>query len=161
MNKIISPVKAQTIIKKIKLTGEKITVIGGCFDILHIGHIKFIQDAEKLGDKLFIFLEPDEKVRQLKGNQRPIFFQQERAEMLASLTSVAYIIMLPVLDTNAAYDELIKKLQPDVIAVTDNDPLIARKKNQAEKSGGKLILLPFHKSLSSSKISEILKEEHL
>ena len=104
MNKIISPVKAQTIIKKIKLTGEKITVIGGCFDILHIGHIKFIQDAEKLGDKLFIFLEPDEKVRQLKGNQRPIFFQQERAEMLASLTSVAYIIMLPVLDTNAAYD---------------------------------------------------------
>lgn len=161
MNKIISPAKAQTIIKKIKLTDEKITVIGGCFDILHIGHIKFIREAEKLGGKLFIFLEPDEKVRQLKGNDRPVFFQKERAEILSSLISVAYIIKLPILKNNADYDDLIKKLQPDVIAVTDNDPLIALKKNQAEKSGGKLIVLPFHKSLSSSKIAEILKEEHL
>lgn len=161
MNKIISPAKAQTIIKKLKLTGEKITVIGGCFDILHIGHIKFIREAEKLGGKLFIFLEPDEKVRQLKGNDRPVFSQEERAEMLSSLISVAYIIKLPVLKNNADYDDLVKKLQPDVIAVTDNDPLIALKKNQAEKSGGKLIVLPFHKSLSSSKIAEILKEEHL
>ena len=161
MNKIISPAKAQTIIKNIKLTGEKATVIGGCFDILHIRHIKFIQEAEKLGGKLFIFLEPDEKVSLLKGNHRPVFSQKERAEILSSLSSVAYIIMLPVMDTNAAYDEIIEKLQPDVVAVTDNDPLIARKKKQAEKAGGKLKVLPFHKSLSSSKIAEILGKEHL
>ncbi|KKS47663.1 hypothetical protein A3J20_03230 [Candidatus Gottesmanbacteria bacterium RIFCSPLOWO2_02_FULL_42_29] len=161
MKKIVTINQAVRIAKVLHLRGKNITLIGGCFDILHIGHIKFIREAEKLGGKLFIFLEPDEKVSLLKGNERPVFSQKERAEMLSSLISVAYIIKLPVLKNNADYDDLIKKLQPDVIAVTDNDPLIALKKNQAEKNGGKLIVLPFHKSLSSSKIAEILKEEHL
>jgi len=161
VNKIISVKKAEAIIKSYKKSRTVVTVVGGCFDILHPGHIKFIRSAEKLGGRVFILLEPDEKVRLLKGELRPVFSQKERAEMLASLTSVAFIVMLPLIESDAGYDELIRRLEPDVIAATDNDPLLDLKKSQAEKSGGQLKVLPFNKSLSSSRIADLMKKEHL
>ena len=142
-----------------KKSGQKIILAGGCFDILHIGHIKFLENAKKTGGKVIILLESDKKVKQLKGQDRPIFKQQDRADALASLSDVDLIIQLPFFANDEDYGNLVEKIKPDVIAVTENDPRMEKKKEQAEKYGGRLKVIRFVESLSSSHLAEILKKE--
>ena len=97
MNKISGIKKSSEIADITRKKGRLVILTGGCFDILHIGHIRFLEEAKKLGGNLFILLESDKKVKELKGKNRPIFSQKERAHTLASLVSVDHIIMLPPL----------------------------------------------------------------
>src|SRR3989338_5266014 len=159
-NKIFNLKKTFNIARKHKTIREKVVLVGGCFDILHIGHIRFLEEAKKLGGKLFILLESDRKVKQLKGKNRPVFSQKERAQTLASLVWVDYIILLPYL-LNSDYDEVITNIQPDIIACTENDPLLERKKYQIKKVSGQLVTLPYFKSLSSTKIASLLSKENI
>ncbi|OGG03605.1 hypothetical protein A2W14_03455 [Candidatus Gottesmanbacteria bacterium RBG_16_37_8] len=140
---------------------EKIVLVGGCFDILHVGHIKFLKMAKERGDLLFILLEADEKVRKLKGNGRPIFKQQDRAEALSSLRDVDVVIILDYLSGDEKYQQIVKEIKPNIIAVTENDPQIAKKKIQAESCNGVLKIIPYVKSLSSSKLADILSREKI
>src|SRR5476651_1704379 len=94
MNKVISVKNAQKITDKIKNENKTIVVCGGCFDILHVGHISFLQEAKKQGNYLFVLLENDKTVRRLKGSNRPIHHQEERAEVLAALSFVDYVVLL-------------------------------------------------------------------
>lgn len=158
--KIISVKQTINLSKKYKASGEEVILVGGCFDILHIGHIRFLEEAKKLGGKLFVLLESDRKVKQLKGKKRPVFSQKERAHTLASLSSVDYIILLAYLQSSD-YDEMITNIQPNIIACTENDPLLEKKKYQIEKVSGKLVTLPYFKSLSSTKIASLLSKENL
>jgi rfaE bifunctional protein nucleotidyltransferase chain/domain len=134
----------------------RIVLTGGCFDILHIGHVRFLSKAKKMGDYLVVFLEDDKKVRKLKGEKRPIFTQKERAEMLSSLKSADLIVLLPMIENDSDYLNLIRKIKPDIIAVTENDPHIEKRKDQAKKIGVELKVISSIETLSTSKLAEIL-----
>jgi len=137
-------------------TKGRIVLAGGCFDILHIGHVRFLSEAKKMGDYLVVLLENDKKVKKLKGENRPAFIQKERAEMLSALGSVDLVVLLPTMENDSDYLNLIRKIKPDIIAVTESDPHIEKKKSQAKKIGGELKVISLIKTLSSSKLAEIL-----
>lgn len=117
---------------------NKIVLVGGCFDILHPGHVIFLKKAKQVGDKLIVLLESDEKIRKLKGSGRPIHKQKERAILLKALKFVDEVILLPYIDKEIDYDKYIQKIKPDIIATTLGDPYIKYKKRSAKKVGAKL-----------------------
>jgi rfaE bifunctional protein nucleotidyltransferase chain/domain len=134
----------------------KIVLTGGCFDILHIGHVRFLSEARRMGDYLVVLLEGDKRVKKLKGKKRPVFIQKERAEMLSALESVDLIILLPMMEKDSDYLNLVMKIKPDIIAVTENDPLLEKKRSQAKEAGAKLKVISFTKRFSTSKLAKIL-----
>lgn len=156
MAKIVRLQKLKSIVSSIKKDSKSIVVAGGCFDILHIGHVKFLNEAKKNGDFLIVLLESDKKVTKLKGINRPIFKQEERAIVLSTLNSVDYVILLPFINTDEEYSQIISDLKSDIIAVTENDPFFDKKKHQAEKVKGKLKIIPYVETLSSSKLAELI-----
>lgn len=101
---------------------KTVVLVGGCFDILHLGHIIFLEKAKKMGDKLVVLLESDQKVKILKGGYRPIHTQKERARILLALKAVDQVVCLPYMETAAQYDQLIARIKPDIIAVTKAYP---------------------------------------
>lgn len=135
---------------------KKIVVVGGCFDIVHIGHIQFLKEAKKCGDVLILLLESDENVRKLKGENRPVFTQRERAEVLSALSPVDFVILLPLMTSDADYNHIITTIKPHIIAVTEHDPLMKEKERQAKRVGGKIAIIPFVKTFSSSKLAKLL-----
>lgn len=137
MGKVISTGKLTQLIKSLKRTGNKIVLVGGCFDVLHPGHVIFLEKAKRLGDSLIVLLESDEKVKILKGHNRPVNLQRERAQVLAALASVDYILMLPFLKNDMDYDELIAKVKPDIVAATKGSAN-SHHQRSAKKVGAKL-----------------------
>lgn len=131
MSKIINISRAVEISKKLKEQNKTIVLVGGCFDILHIGHIEFLKQAKRKEDFLFVLLESDEAIRKLKGVNRPINTQEDRARVLSALEAVDYIIAIPLFETSKKYDDLIKKIKPDTIAMTEGDPYKRHKERQA------------------------------
>ena len=134
--------------------------MGGCFDVLHLGHIIFLEKAKKMGDKLIVLLESDENIRKNKGNNRPINNQENRAKMLLSLKVVDKVVKLPEMKTNEDYLALIKKIKPSVIAITDGDERVFQKKEQAKLIGAKVVevtkQIPYQ---STSRIVEIIAQD--
>ena len=131
---------------------KKSVLVGGCFDILHFGHLKFLQQAKKSGDLLIVALESDQFIKKKKGKP-PFHNQKERGEILSALTVVDFIIMLSSLMRDDDYFQLVKKVSPKIIAVTTGDTQMKSKKDQAEKVGAKLLtVIPLIKRFSSSKI---------
>jgi cytidyltransferase-like protein len=118
--------------------------------------VRFLSEARKMGDYLVVLLESDKKVKALKGEKRPIFIQKERAEMLSALRCVDLIVLLPMLETDRDYVNLLKRIKPDVVAVTEHDPLIEKKGRQAEEVESDLRIIPLTKTVSTSKLADIL-----
>ena len=118
-----------------KLNNKRIVIAGGCFDVLHVGHVRFLQNAKQQGDVLFLLLENDENVKRLKGKDRPINSQKDRAEVLSNLKSVDYVVLLPEMKSDKDYDKLISCLKPDILATTENDPGKKHKERQSEITG--------------------------
>lgn len=143
-------------IAKVKKSCRRIVLVGGCFDILHIGHIKFLKEAKKSADILFVMLESDETVKKLKGVNRPYFPQKDRAEVLSSIEYVDYVLLMPLIKEDTDYNKLISQINPDIIAATENDPILEKKKNQAKMVGGKIKIIPFVKTFSSSRLANLL-----
>ena len=137
----------------------RIVLVGGCFDILHIGHVRFLSEARGMGDYLMLLLESDENVKKLKGKNRPVFTQKQRAEVLSSLRTVDLIMLLPIMKNDNDYLNLITKINPDVIAVTESDPLVDKKRLQAKKVGAVLRIISLTKTFSTSKLANILGVE--
>jgi rfaE bifunctional protein nucleotidyltransferase chain/domain len=135
----------------------RIVLTGGCFDILHVGHVRFLSEAKKMGDYLVVLLENDKNVKKLKGKNRPVFIQEERAEMLSALENVDLIVLLPTMENDSDYLDLVMKIKPGIIAVTENDPQIEKKKAQAKQIGVELKVIPSVKTLSTSKLAKILE----
>lgn len=140
-HKTISFQRAKEISQEMKINHKTVVLVGGVFDILHFGHIHFLQEAKKRGDILFIALEPDSKVKKVKGNIRPIHSEDIRAYVLSALEAVDYVFILPKLSTDAEYEEVVRSITPSIIAVTAGDPLMETKKNHALKVGGKLLVV--------------------
>lgn len=139
MNKIITIKQAIEIAKKLRSQNKTIVVAGGFFDILHVGHIKFLENAKKNGDYLFILLEDDQRARKIKGLNRPINSQKNRAKILSTLRCVNHVILLKNMTNNAKYDRLIIQMKPNVLAATYGDPYIKHKKRQAKLINGKVV----------------------
>lgn len=141
MNKIISINDATKISKQLKQRGKTIVLAGGCFDILHIGHILFLQAAKKQGDALFLLLESDKNISKIKGRGRPLNSQKNRAIVLSELESVDYAVPLKGVTKDEEYDRLMGKIKPDIVAMTKGDPQIDKRSAQCKKVGAKLKLV--------------------
>lgn len=135
-------------------TGQKIVFTNGCFDILHVGHIRYLQEAAKLGDILIIGLNSDASVKRLKGPERPINSEQDRSEMLGALGFVDYVV---IFDENTPL-RLIKEIQPDVLVKGgDYLPENVVGREEVEARGGKLVLIPFVEGKSTTNLIEAIK----
>lgn len=154
MKKIITLDVVNKISSAEKSKEKKIVLVGGCFDILHPGHIAFLSEAKKSGDLLFTFLESDLKIKKMKGEGRPINNQIIRAKVLNSLPMIDYIIPLKGVTKNEEYDKLIVQIKPDFIAITENDSGTNKRRKQAEMVGAKLIVIKKMKTPSTSELIE-------
>jgi len=139
MNKILTIQKGIKIAQKLKKQNKTIVIVGGFFDILHHGHIKFLEKSKELGDYLFVLLEEDSKAKNEKGADRPINSQKNRAKVLSSIQSIDYTVMLKNMTNNEAYDKLIIEMRPNVIATTYGDPYVTHKERQAKLVQGKVV----------------------
>lgn len=99
-------------VEKWRAAGERVTLANGCFDVLHVGHIRYLHAAKNLGGRLVVAVNSDESVRALKGEGRPVMPADERAEILAALADVDAIVVFPERDVRA----LIREIHPDVQA---------------------------------------------
>jgi rfaE bifunctional protein nucleotidyltransferase chain/domain len=157
-NKNLSPDKPISPLRKGR--NLKIVLVGGCFDILHLGHVIFLEKAKRLGDKLVVLLESDENIKKNKGNNRPVNNQENRAKMLMSLKAVSKVIKLPEMKTDEEYLALIKKIKPSVIAITGGDKRIFQKRKQAKIVGARLVKvtkqIPYQ---STSRIVDIIAQD--
>ncbi|OGH21653.1 MAG: hypothetical protein A2629_01975 [Candidatus Levybacteria bacterium RIFCSPHIGHO2_01_FULL_41_15] len=135
---IVKVAEAIKISKIHRNKGKKIVLAGGCFDIIHLGHIRFLKNAKKLGGVLFVLLESDDTVGKLKGRNRPINNQKERAEVLSTIKYVDYVVLIKRMKTDKEYDKLIALLKPDFLAATEGDPGISHKMRQAKLTEAKV-----------------------
>lgn len=160
MSKILSVSEAIKISAKIRKEGKAIVLAGGCFDILHIGHITFLEKAKAAGDSLLILLEPDESIKKLKGENRPINNQEDRAKILAALESVDYVILLPANLKDMDYDNMIIQIKPAIIATTKGDIKRKDKERQAALINGKVIdVTDFISDQSTTRLIKFLGKE--
>lgn len=134
----------------------KKVLVGGCFDFIHFGHISFLKQAKAHGDYLIVALESDENVRKMKGNARPIHSQQQRKEMLEALSIVDEIITLAPMNSDTEYLNLVLQVKPQIIAVTEGDPILGKKRDQAMRVGAKLIVIPKIHTPSTSQLAKLL-----
>ncbi|MCK9254819.1 MAG: D-glycero-beta-D-manno-heptose 1-phosphate adenylyltransferase [Bacteroidales bacterium] len=148
-SKIISTKNLQEFIKSLKANNETIVFTNGCFDILHYGHINYLAQAADLGSKLIIGLNSDSSVKKLKGENRPINKEMERAFILASLFFVDAIIIFEE-DTP---EKLIQEINPNIL-VKGGDYKIDEiaGANFVLKNGGKVEIIKFVDGYSSTKI---------
>lgn len=116
---------------------KKIVLVGGCFDLIHYGHLKFLEAAKGQGDYLIVALESDEFISRHKRKFQ-VHHQHERAEILASLKFVDLVVLLPFFQTNNDYFELVKKISPSIIGVTEGDTQLENKKKQARLIGAEV-----------------------
>jgi rfaE bifunctional protein nucleotidyltransferase chain/domain len=136
-----------------KLYKDKKTVlVGGCFDLIHYGHLQFLKKAEETGEFLIVVLESDEFIKKNK-REIPIHSQKERAEVLSSLNIVDLVVLLPYFRSNREYFEMVREVKPKIIAVTEEDPQLQNKKRQIKAIGGQLkIVTPLLKKFSTRRI---------
>lgn len=157
MNKIYCPDEIDQLLLSVKKNCQSIVLVGGCFDILHIGHIKFLTAVKKSQSCLLIILENDAKVKKLKGVNRPFFSQLERAEVLASLFAVNYVLLLGDMKKDHDYQELVIKISPNFIGATEDDPLFKIKKSLADKIGAEIIIVPKVEMHSTTRIVQLME----
>jgi len=139
---------------KMKQAGKQLVFTNGCFDLIHAGHVRYLAQARALGDVLVVALNSDRSVRALKGEGRPILSEQERAEVIAALEAVDYVI---VFDEETPR-ELIAALLPDVLVKGGDWPLdqiVGR--DEVEAAGGKVLSLPYVEGSSTTEIIERIK----
>lgn len=134
-------------------------LVGGCFDLIHYGHVSFLEKAKQAGDFLIVALESDETVRKLKGDTRPIHTQMQRQRMLEALRMVDEVIVLPPMNGDKDYQDLVATLNPDVLAVTEGDPITEKKNHQAELIGATLVIIPKIHTPSTSQLAKLLELE--
>ncbi len=158
--KIVKPTQVTKIAQALHAANKKIVVLGGCFDILHVGHLYFLEQAKKYGDILIVLLENDNLIKKLKGSHRPINTQVDRARLLASLTMVDYVILLNKDMDNHAYDQLIWNIKPAIIATTELDPYRGHKERQAQLTGSQVVdVIQRIENTSTSRIASLLQKE--
>ena len=135
---------------------ERIVFTNGCFDVLHLGHVKYLEFARGLGDVLVVGLNSDASVRKLKGPGRPVCDQNERAQVLAALADVSYVVLFE----EEVPERIIRKVRPDVLVKGEDwreKGVVGRE--FVESCGGEVVLAPVIEGKSTSDIIRRIKGE--
>ena len=151
IEKILSPDEMLGERQRLRAAGKRLVFTNGVFDLLHVGHVRYLAQARELGDALVVAINSDKTVRELKGPDRPIFDQAERAEILAALRHVDYVTVFDDVSPRS----LIGKLLPDVLVKGGDyelDEIHGRE--EVEAAGGKVISLPFVDGASTTALIE-------
>jgi len=137
------------VVERVKKEGKRVVFTNGCFDLIHVGHTRYLEEAKKLGDILIVAVNSDQSVRTIKGNKRPIIPEEERAEVLSALQCVDFVVIFHEPDPL----NIISLLKPDVLVKGGDwgeDAIIGRE--VVESIGGKVVRIPEIKGASSSSI---------
>ena len=140
---------------RLRAEGKRLVLTNGCFDILHVGHVRYLARARELGDALLVAINSDRSVRELKGAGRPIMNEGERAEMLAALGAVDYVTIFDDISPRA----LIAEVLPDVLVKGGDyqlDEIHGRE--EVEAAGGQVLSLPFIEGASTTSIVERVRK---
>jgi len=156
VNQILKISQIKKFSQSLRLQNKKIVLVGGCFDLVHLGHLIFLQKAKSIGDTLIVLLESDQTIRRLKGSNRPINSQSNRAKFLTYLKSVDFVVLLPEFKTNQQYQDLVNQLKPDIIAVTQGDQNLKLKTAIATFTNSKIIVVT--KKVSQQSTSLIINK---
>jgi len=154
IGKILSLDELLGVREGLRAAGETLVFTNGVFDLLHVGHVRYLAAARALGDALVVAINSDRTVRELKGDGRPVINESERAEILAALRSVTYVTVFD----DVSPRRLIAGLLPDVLVKGGDyglDEIHGRE--EVETADGKVISLPFVDGASTSTIIERMK----
>jgi D-glycero-beta-D-manno-heptose 1-phosphate adenylyltransferase len=150
--KIVTRAELAALVKRWRAAGEKVILTNGCFDVLHVGHIRYLHGAKRLAERLIVAVNADATVSQLKGPGRPRTPEQERAEILAALEDVDAVVIFPEPDVRS----LIREIKPDIHAKgTDYTEQSVPERDEVLAYGGRVAIVGDPKDHSSS---ELLKK---
>jgi D-beta-D-heptose 7-phosphate kinase / D-beta-D-heptose 1-phosphate adenosyltransferase len=143
------------IVTQLKAEGKTIVLTNGCFDVLHVGHVKLFDASKKKGDVLIVAIDDDDSVRALKGKGRPVISEQERVRIISAMNSVDYVTVF----STKALEGLLEAIRPDVLTKGSNysrRPVLGRE--IVERSGGKVALVPMTEAVSSTQVINQIKK---
>jgi len=148
-HKILSRDGLRRRVEEWRRAGERVTLANGNFDLLHVGHVRYLRGAKELGGKLVVAINSDSSVRSLKGDERPIMPEDERAEIVAALADVDAVVIFPELDVRA----IIREIRPDVQAKgTDYTSESVPERDAVTEYGGRVEIVGDPKDHSTSEI---------
>ena len=142
--------------ERLRAGRKRLVFTNGVFDVLHVGHVRYLAQARALGDALIVAINSDRTVRELKGSNRPVFDQAERAEILAALRVVDYVVVFDDVSPRG----LIRKLLPDVLVKGGDyqlDDIHGRE--EVEGAGGQVVSLPFVPGASTTSLLERMRRK--
>jgi rfaE bifunctional protein nucleotidyltransferase chain/domain len=151
LGKILTLNAAVERVSELKREGKRVVFTNGCFDLIHPGHTRYLAEARKLGDALLVAVNSNRSVRELKGPARPVFPENERAEILAALACVDYVTIFD----EPTPREVIARMLPQVLVKGGNwpaDQIVGRE--EVEAAGGKVVLIPVIAGYSTSSLVE-------
>ena len=141
------------IVRERRALGHQVVFTNGCFDLLHLGHVTYLENARNLGDALLVGLNGDESVRQLKGDGRPVNVEADRAAVLAALECVAGVCIF----TDKTALRFLESAQPDIYAKGGDytlETMNQQERRLVEQAGGKAVILPVVPGKSTTAILE-------
>jgi D-beta-D-heptose 7-phosphate kinase/D-beta-D-heptose 1-phosphate adenosyltransferase len=145
--KVVDRTRLVEAVRRLQRTGKKVVFTNGCFDLLHVGHVRYLQQARALGDLLVVGVNADASVRRLKGPGRPLNTARDRAEILAALECVDFVTVFGA----ATPLQLIRALGPDVLVKGGDWPVEAIVgRDVVEARGGRVLAIPFVRNRSTT-----------
>jgi len=155
ITKILNLEEMLEVRKRLRSEGKRLVFTNGVFDLLHVGHVRYLAAGRKLGDALVVAINSDRAVRELKGESRPVFNEDERAEILAALRMVNFVIIFDDLSPRS----LIATLLPDVLVKGGDYQLHEiHGREEVEAAGGRVVSLPFIDGASTTSIIERMQK---
>lgn len=152
--KILEPQALKEKVEVLRRSGLRLVVTNGCFDLLHLGHVRYLQKARTLGDCLVVAVNSDSSVQQIKGPLRPLTPQDQRAEVVAALGCVDWVTIFYEPDPQ----ELIALLHPDILVKGEDWPeeeIVGAQ--EVKKAGGRVIRIPLEPGISTSRLIENIR----
>jgi rfaE bifunctional protein nucleotidyltransferase chain/domain len=155
MNKLFPKETLKEQLNGLRQEGKTIVFTNGCFDILHVGHVRYLREAKKLGDVLVLALNSDTSVRAIKGEKRPLVPEDERADIMAALESIDYVILFD----DPTPQRLIEYLRPDILVKGGDwaEGAIAGA-DFVKAAGGRVLTIPLTEGRSTTNIVEKIRQ---
>ncbi len=153
MGTVVSQDEIVRIVREGQSCGKKYAATNGCFDILHVGHVRYLKKTQSLADYCIVMLNSDKSVKQLKGENRPINNEQDRAELLAALRYVDYVVLFE----ERSPAELLEKIKPDIYTKgADYTMETLPERDIVKKSGIKVEFIEFVEGKSTTNVIKMM-----
>jgi rfaE bifunctional protein nucleotidyltransferase chain/domain len=155
--KNVTAEEARAIANEMRERGRKLVFTNGCFDLLHVGHVRYLAAARALGDALLVAINGDESVRTLKGDGRPVNREADRAEVIAALESVDHVVIFQEVRATA----LLERIRPAIYVKGGDysaESLHAEERSALERMGTEIRIVPFEAGHSTSRLLEKMKK---